>query len=65
MKKSQLEHEYGSVSITLQLGSAVNELLALSAKRSGRTKRQEALLRLSDHLEQVRDIATQGKRFKF
>ncbi|WP_338402487.1 TraY domain-containing protein [Serratia ureilytica] len=33
--------------------------------RSGRTKRQEALLRLTDHLQEVRDIATQGKSFKF
>ncbi|WP_269936319.1 TraY domain-containing protein [Serratia liquefaciens] len=65
MEKSQSEHEYSSVTITLQLGAAVNELLTHAAKRSGRTKRQEALLRLTDHLQQVRDIATQGKSFKF
>ncbi|MBH2856672.1 TraY domain-containing protein [Serratia ureilytica] len=65
MEKSQSEHEYSSVSITLQLGPDVNELLTHAANRSGRTKRQEALLRLTDHLQQVRDIATQGKSFKF
>jgi len=65
MKKSQSEQEFRGVTITIQLDGSVNELLTLAAKRSGRNKRQEALLRLDDHLRQVRDIATAGKRFTF
>jgi hypothetical protein len=65
MRNSKVEHTAVGVTLSLQLGAEVNELLALAAKRSGRTKRQEALLRLTDHLQQVQDIAAAGKSFKF
>ncbi|EMW1017969.1 TraY domain-containing protein [Serratia marcescens] len=65
MKKSKIDNTVIGVTLSLQLGEEVNELLTLSAKRSGRTKRQEALLRLTDHLQQVQDIAAAGKIFKF
>jgi hypothetical protein len=60
-----VEHADAGVTLSLQLGAEVNKLLTLAAKRSGRTKRQEALLRLTDHLQQVQDIAAAGKSFKF
>ncbi|WP_199635050.1 TraY domain-containing protein (plasmid) [Serratia sp. PAMC26656] len=53
------------ITLSLQLGEDVNELLTQAVKRSGRTKRQEVLLRLTDHLMQVQDIAAAGKTFKF
>ncbi|MBH2918996.1 TraY domain-containing protein [Serratia sarumanii] len=65
MKKYKIDNTGIGVTLSLQLGEEVNELLTLSAKRSGRTKRQEALLRLTDHLQQVQDIAAAGKIFKF
>lgn len=65
MKNSKIDNIVIGVTLSLQLGKEVNELLTLSAKRSGRTKRQEALLRLTDHLQQVQDIAAAGKTFKF
>lgn len=49
--------------LTLEINARVNELLSRSAERSGRTKRQEALLRLEDHLNEFVDIAATGKRF--
>ncbi|WP_439070441.1 TraY domain-containing protein (plasmid) [Serratia nevei] len=65
MKKYKIDNTGIGVTLSLQLGEEVNERLTLSAKRSGRTKRQEALLRLTDHLQQVQDIAAAGKIFKF
>ncbi|HGM7842339.1 MULTISPECIES: TraY domain-containing protein [Serratia] len=65
MKKAKNECSERVVTLSLQLGEQVNELLSQAAKRSGRTKRQEALLRLTDHLMQVQDIAAAGKTFKF
>ncbi|WP_071890345.1 MULTISPECIES: TraY domain-containing protein [Serratia] len=65
MKKNNDERSSRVVTLSLQLGEDVNELLSQAAKRSGRTKRQEALLRLTDHLMQVQDIAATGKTFKF
>jgi hypothetical protein len=62
-KKSESEQEYQEISITLHLSSDVNKMLSLSAKRSERTKRQEAVLRLTDHLNTITDIASEGKRF--
>ena len=65
MRKSKTEPSSSGVTLSLQIREEVNELLTLAAERSGRTKRQEALLRLTDHLQQVQDIATAGKSFKF
>lgn len=51
------------VSINFMLDGIVNKKLSESANRSGRTKRDEAALRLSDHLYRFTDIAAEGKRF--
>lgn len=63
MKKLTSNHEVRGVTLTLEINARVNELLSRSAERSGRTKRQEALLRLEDHLNEFVDIAATGKRF--
>ncbi|EMQ4188992.1 TraY domain-containing protein [Serratia nevei] len=63
MKKLTSNHEFRNVTLTLEINARVNELLSRSAERSGRTKRQEALLRLEDHLNEFVDIAATGKRF--
>lgn len=60
---SKLHHEFREVILTIRLSSKANELLTRSSERSGRTKRQEALLRLEDHLNEFVDIASAGKRF--
>jgi len=63
MNKSELNHDFREVTLTIKITSRVNALLSRSAERSGRTKRQEALLRLEDHLNEFVDIAATGKRF--
>ncbi|WP_258557416.1 TraY domain-containing protein [Serratia fonticola] len=47
----------------MRLSPNVNRLLTESALRTGRSKTQEALLRLTDHLTNFEDIASEGKRF--
>ncbi|WP_235784873.1 TraY domain-containing protein [Serratia fonticola] len=47
----------------MRLSPNVNRLLTESAIRTGRSKTQEALLRLTDHLINFEDIASEGKRF--
>ncbi|MFT2798513.1 TraY domain-containing protein [Serratia sp. N21D137] len=47
----------------MRLSPNVNRLLTESALRTGRSKTQEALLRLTDHLNNFEDIASEGKRF--
>lgn len=54
---------YKDTSTVVQLPANLNKLLTESANRSGRTKVQEASLRLRDHLLLFSDIATEGKRF--
>lgn len=49
--------------ISLSMPELVNKRLTEAANRSGRSKVQEATLRLADHLEYFPDIATTGKRF--
>lgn len=61
--KSHKDHEFNSVTLALNLSAKTNEILSRTAARSGRTKRQEALLRLEDHLNEFVDIASAGKRF--
>lgn len=55
--------KYRDTSTVVQLQADLNKLLTESAQRSGRTKVQEASLRLRDHLMHFSDIATEGKRF--
>ena len=57
------EKEYFSVCINVQLSKEANEALTKAAARAGRTKRNEAMLRLEDHLLNFTDIASTGKRF--
>ncbi|MCT2272599.1 TraY domain-containing protein [Serratia sp. TSA_130.2] len=61
--KIEEDQEFNAVTLTLNLGAKTNELLSRTAARSGRTKRQEALLRLEDHLNEFVDIAATGKIF--
>ena len=56
-------HGYEKVSISFGLKPDTNIKLTESAARASRTKRQEASLRLSDHLYRFTDIAAEGKRF--
>ncbi|HGM7061265.1 TPA: TraY domain-containing protein [Serratia marcescens] len=54
---------YSEVNITIQLNDEENRLLTLAAASSGRSKKMEAMLRLSHHLNTFVDIAAEGKRF--
>ena len=60
---SAMSSHYKDTSTVVQLSAALNKLLTEAAARSGRTKVQEASLRLRDHLMLFSDIATEGKRF--
>ncbi|MGP2817042.1 TraY domain-containing protein [Serratia marcescens] len=60
---SKQETSYREVNITIQLYEEDNRLLTSSAARSGRSKKMEAMLRLSHHLKTFADIAAEGKRF--
>lgn len=51
---------YKPVYVSVRITAEANELLSDAAKRSGRTKTQEAKLRLHDHLERYRSIAEVG-----
>lgn len=58
-KKLYLEHEQGvwkTVLISIELTPRTNELISKAAKRSGRTKRQEAKIRLENHVEQFASV---------
>jgi len=48
---------FKAVHIQAFISSRVNKLLTEAAERSGRTKRQEARLRLGDHLEKFQSIS--------
>ena len=54
---SNLDTEEKPVYITFQISSVLNKLLSESAIRSNRKKRQEAALRLEDHLMRFRSIS--------
>ena len=55
-----MKEKYKEVYLSMRIPSRVNQLLAESAKSSGRKKAQEALLRLEDHLEQIESISKVG-----
>lgn len=57
------DEQWKAVQLVMRLSPNVNRLLTESARRTGRSKIQEALLRLTDHLNNFEDIATEGKRF--
>lgn len=48
---------YKPVYVSVRITAEANELLSNAAKRSGRTKTQEAKLRLHDHLERYKCIS--------
>jgi TraY domain len=50
--------------ISLKLPTRINKDLTAAARRSGRSKVSEAIMRLGDHLENFPDIATAGRRFR-
>lgn len=50
------EKEYKSVTISVLISAETNRLLTESAKRARRSKKVEAVLRLSDHLRLVEHI---------
>lgn len=49
--------EYRPVLISFEVNATANRYLSEASKRSGRTKRQEAKLRLHDHLERFISIS--------
>lgn len=57
------DEQWKEVQLVMRLSPTVNRLLSESARRTGRSKTQEALLRLTDHLISFEDIASEGKRF--
>lgn len=63
-EKISMSKIYKNTSTVVQLSPEENRLLTESAERSGRTKLQEASIRLKDHLHNFSDIATLGKRFE-
>lgn len=64
MQTTNQESSFREVSITIQLNEDDNRLLTAAAARSGRSKKMEAMLRLSHHLKIFVDIAAEGKRFR-
>ncbi|HHQ4545254.1 TPA: TraY domain-containing protein [Aeromonas veronii] len=60
---SELSVKYRAISSVIQLDPMANRLLSEAAERSGRSKVQEASMRIKDHLLLFSDIATEGKRF--
>lgn len=53
---SMKEKKYKSVTISVPISAETNRLLTESAKRARRSKKVEAVLRLSDHLRLVEHI---------
>ena len=50
--------------LSVELPPETNRLLSEAAMRSKRTKKQELVMRLEDHLKNFGNIATVGKRFR-
>ena len=64
MSLGQESDEYKAVSISFELEAKANQYLSEAAKRSGRTKKQEAKLRLHDHLLKYISISELNKAEK-
>ncbi len=56
---------YKPVTITIELDADLNKLLSQAAKRSRRSKKDEALIRLVDHLQLVQSVGAEGNRFLY
>lgn len=61
MKQDVRGYSYNSVQISMQITADANKLLTQAAQRSGRSKTQEAKLRLHDHLEKYQSISEMHK----
>jgi hypothetical protein len=61
MKQELDDGGYRDVLISFPVNSRGNKLLSQAAERAGRTKRQEAKLRLHDHLEKFQSISEVNK----
>ena len=57
----QEQSDYQSVFISFEVDAKANKLLTEAASLSGRTKRQEAKLRLHDHLNRFENISMLNK----
>ena len=55
------KNEYRSVFISFEINEKANKFLSEASKRSGRTKKQEAKIRLHDHLEKFLCISELNK----
>jgi hypothetical protein len=62
MTKSQESERKATVQVTLE-GDAAEQLIA-SSNASGRSYRQEALIRLTDHLSSFSSVAEIGQAVK-
>ncbi|MEZ9034107.1 TraY domain-containing protein [Vibrio sp. 10N.222.54.A1] len=56
------EHKTGILSVTVVLTGVSVERFLNSVKKSGRSNRSEAKLRMEDHLEQFTEISSVGSR---
>ena len=61
MKHELGQELYRGVLISFPVNARGNKLLSQAAERAGRTKRQEAKLRLHDHLEKFQSISEINK----
>lgn len=57
LKQELNEELYRDVLISFSVNARANKLLSQAAERANRTKRQEAKLRLHDHLEKFQSIS--------
>lgn len=59
-KKLSFDSDFFDTTVTCSIQSDSNKLLTLSAKRSKRSKKSEAELRLADHLKRFESITSVG-----
>lgn len=62
IEKFMSEHKTGILSVTVVLTGVSVEGFLNSVKKSGRSNRSEAKLRMEDHLEQFTEISSVGSR---
>ncbi len=64
MEQELSEKEYPPVSISFDLDARANKALTIAASKSGRTKKQEAKIRMHDHLAKYECISVLNKAHK-
>ena len=57
-------NDFKQVGMTIEIPADVNRLLTQASERSRRSKTQEVIVRLEDHLKNFPDIASSGRRFR-